>query len=198
MKETYKKVILAGRARKRSTIGTSEGPQFMTTLKLSLTTTYIRPLHMMAVEPVVLASSIYQFFIFAIFFTLNAAIPYVFFQVYRFDSGLQGLVSIGFGIGFILGLATVVVVARLKMRKIRIAMTMGVRTKPPPEARLQLTRIAGLALPLGLFWWGWSLQGHVHWVCPLIAMVVIGWALYLIIVRSIPMPLARLLTARAR
>ena len=194
MKETYKKVILARRAREASTASTSRRARFIATLKTSLTITCIRPLHMITVEPVVMAFSIYQFFVLALFYTLNAAIPYVFLLRYGFNSGEQGLAYIAFGIGFILGLGTVVWVAKLKIRKIRAAAAKGIRTKPPPEARLQLTRIGGVVLPVGLFWWGWSLQAQVHWICPMIAMVFIAWALYLIIVRTTSSPRNLLLT----
>jgi hypothetical protein len=76
MKEIYK-VILARRARKVLTIGISGRAQFGAILKASLTETCIRPLHMLATEPVVLAFSIYQFVVVAILYTLNAAVPYV-------------------------------------------------------------------------------------------------------------------------
>ena len=181
MKETYKKVILAKRARNDST---KKGSSFLATLRVTLGVTCVRPLHMLVVEPVVLAFSVYQFFIVAFFYTLNAAIPYVFLIVYRFNSGMQGLAYIGFGIGFCLGVVTVVLVARKKMRKIRAAAAKGIRVKPAPEARLQLARIGGIVLPIGIFWWGWSLQARVHWICPIIAMIVIAWALYLIFVRD--------------
>jgi hypothetical protein len=150
MKEIYK-VILARRARKVLTIGISGRAQFGAILKASLTETCIRPLHMLATEPVVLAFSIYQFFVVAILYTLNAAVPYVFLATYRFNSGEQGLAYISFGIGFILDLATVICVAQHKIRKARAASAKGIRVKAPAEARLQLTRIGGLVLPLGIF-----------------------------------------------
>ena len=186
MKETYKKVILRRRARHDSTATVSKAARFAATLEESLNVTCIRPLHLLVVEPVVLAFSIYQFFILAFYYTLNATIPYVFLVVYQFDLGLQGLAYLGFAIGFPLGCLTAIVVATVKTRRIRAAVAKGIRTKPPPEARLQITRIAGFVLPVGIFWWGWSLQARVHWMCPLLAMVVMGWAIYFIIVRIMP------------
>ena len=185
MKETYKKVILRRRARHDSTATASKAARFAATLKESMSVTCIRPLHLLVVEPVVLAFSIYQFFILAFYYTLNATIPYVFLVVYQFDSGLQGLAYLGFAIGFPLGCLTAIVVATFKIRKIRAAAAKGIRTKPPPEARLRITRIAGFVLPVGMFWWSWSLQARVHWMCPLSAMVVMGWAIYFIIVRIV-------------
>jgi hypothetical protein len=151
MKETYKKAILARRARKALTTGISGKVRFGAILKASLTATCIRPLHVFATEPVVLAFSIYQFFVVAILYTLNAAVPYVFLAIYRFNSGEQGLAYISFGIGFTLGLATVICAAQHRIRKAYAASAKGIRVKAPAEARLQLTRIGGLVLPLGIF-----------------------------------------------
>ena len=134
---------------------------------------------MPATEPVVLAFSIYQFFVVAILYTLNAAVLYTFLAIYRFNSGEQGLAYIDFGGGVTLGLATVICVAQHKIRKISTTATECIRVKPPAEATLQHTGIGDLALLLGIFWWGWSLQTHVHWIGPMIAMAVITWALYL-------------------
>jgi hypothetical protein len=125
--------------------------------KVSLTATCIRPLHMLATEPVVLPLSIYQFLVVANLYTLNAAVPYIFLAIYRFNSGEQGLAYISFGIGFTLGLAILICVAQHKIRKARAASAKGVRVKASAEARLQPTRMGGLVPPLGIFWCGGSL-----------------------------------------
>jgi MFS family permease len=156
-KETYKKVILTRRARKVSTTGISGRARFGAMPKVSLTATCIRPLHMLATEPVVLPLSIYQFLVVANLYTLNAAVPYIFLAIYRFNSGEQGLAYISFGIGFTLGLAILICVAQHKIRKARAASAKGVRVKASAEARLQPTRMGGLVPPLGIFWCGGSL-----------------------------------------
>jgi hypothetical protein len=63
---------------------------------------------MLATELVVLAFSIYQFFVVAILYTLSVALLYVFLAIYRPNSGKKGLAYISFGIGFTLGIATVI------------------------------------------------------------------------------------------
>jgi hypothetical protein len=86
--------------------------------------------------------------------------------------------KVSFGIRITLGLATVICVAQHEISKIRTAAVKGVRVKLPAEAILQLTRIGGLLLFLGIFW---SLQTHIHWIGLMIAMAIITWALYLIL-----------------
>jgi hypothetical protein len=51
---------------------------------------------MLATELVVLAFSIYQFFVVAILYTLSVALLYVFLAIYRPNSGEKGLAYISF------------------------------------------------------------------------------------------------------
>lgn len=88
------------------------------------------------------------------------------------------MTKVSFGIRITPGLATVIRVAQHEIRKIRTADVKGVRVKLLAEAILQLTRIGGLLLFLGIFW---SLQTHIHWIGLMIAIAIITWALYLIL-----------------
>ena len=99
-------------------------------------------------------------------YTLNAAVPYIFLATYRFNSGEQGLAYINFGIRVTPSLVIVISVAQHKTRKIRTTTVKGVRVKSSVEATLQLIRIGGLVLPIGILWWVWPLQTHVHWIGP--------------------------------
>lgn len=80
------------------------------------------------------------------------------------------MTKVSFGIRITPGLATVICVAQHEIRKIRTAAVKGVRVKLLAEAILQLTRIGGLLLFLGMFW---SLQTHIHWIGLMIAMAII-------------------------
>ena len=99
-------------------------------------------------------------------YTLNTAVPYIFLATYRFNSGEQGLAYINFGIRVTPSLVIVISVAQHKTRKIRTTTVKGVRVKSSVEATLQLIRIGGLVLPIGILWWVWPLQTHVHWIGP--------------------------------
>jgi hypothetical protein len=51
--------------------------------------------------------------------------------------------------------------------------------KHRPEIRLTpyFTLPAGLAIPSGLFIYGWTIQYHVHWIVPMIGVVVFAFGL---------------------
>jgi len=56
---------------------------------------------------------------------------------------------------------------------------MGTGEQHKPELRLTpfFTIPAGIALPIGLFIYGWSIEEHVHWIVPMIGVVIFTWGL---------------------
>lgn len=52
--------------------------------------------------------------------------------------------------------------------------------KFPCEKRLLFMMIGSPCLPISLFWFGWSAQAGVHWICPVIAEAVFGFGNLLI------------------
>lgn len=50
-----------------------------------------------------------------------------------------------------------------------------------PEDRLLLMVLGSVALPLGLFLYGWSAQKHLHWIVPIIGIAVVGFSMLLTI-----------------
>lgn len=45
-----------------------------------------------------------------------------------------------------------------------------------PEHRLPPMVLGGLLVPISLFWYGWAIEAHVHWIVPIIATTVLGIA----------------------
>ncbi len=184
MRETYHKVIMA---RKNQDNGpeswTPHAKRLKTTLKAGLGITLVRPLQMLLTEPMLALLCIYQFFVVGSYYMLIAVIPYVFRVTYRFNVRSQGLSYIPLLIGIVAGVMTVIYRAKSKQKSAEEAKAAGLQPqKPTPGSRLFLTMIAGPVLPVGLFWFGWSLRANVHWISAMFAMSFIAWATYIIIV----------------
>ena len=43
-----------------------------------------------------------------------------------------------------------------------------------PEYRLPTLFVTGWFLPIGLFWYGWSVQAQIHWIMPILGTVFFG------------------------
>jgi hypothetical protein len=44
-----------------------------------------------------------------------------------------------------------------------------------PEQLLWPAMLGSLALPISFFWFGWSIQARIHWICPTFALGLFSW-----------------------
>lgn len=186
MQETYKKTILAKRARKLGA-GPPPGPSGLTAMKFLLNVTFIRPLHMLYSEPIVIAWSLYIGFSFAVVYSFFAAFPYVYTSAYGFNVKENGLTFLSIAVGSILGSVHVILVDRIQYRKKFAAWKAQGRTeKFPPEHRLYAAMAGSFGLPIGLFWFAWTARNETHWIVSVIASVFTAWGNMCIFVRYMP------------
>lgn len=148
--ETYKKVILARRAKARG-IQAPPGPTGLESMKALLTITLFRPIHMLFTEPIVGFLSLYVAFSFGVLFAFFASFPYVFGKVYGFDSGEVGLAFLGLWLGLLLAVITFGVFDRTLYR---VAKETAKKEGRPtsPEHRLYASMAGSLGIPISLFW----------------------------------------------
>ncbi|KAH7130283.1 MFS multidrug transporter-like protein [Dendryphion nanum] len=176
MKETYKPVLLKRRA-KRAGIAPPKLPAASFSVALgAFAQNFVRPLHMLCIEPVVFFLSLYTAFAFAILFLLFAAIPFVFQRPpYNFTISQSGLTFIAIGIGVLLAAMTSLVIDRMIYQKFaRKAIEQG-QTHAQPEHRLYNAMIGSLGIPVGLFWFAWTADRGDFWAIPIVATVPFAW-----------------------
>jgi multidrug resistance protein len=178
MSETYKSAILKRRAKQR---GAEYPSQPVATFVQS---TLTRPAHMFCVEPVVACFTTYIAFNMGMMNAFFAAYPYVFKTTYGFDIGAVGLTFIALGVGVCIGCLIIVVVSRATHRR-QMAQAAGSDGKIIPESRLPLAMIGSVLLPISLFWFGWSAQTRVHWMCPVAAEAMFGCGNLLIFMAAV-------------
>lgn len=117
-------------------------------IKLLVTITLIRPIRMLASEPIVLLYSVYNAFTFSVLFAFFEAFPFVFMGEYGFDIQQSGLTFLGIGAGVLLGALGAILVDLLVYQK--IVRKGGERwTERGPEQRLYIGMVGDLCLPIG-------------------------------------------------
>jgi multidrug resistance protein len=136
-----------------------------------LTVVLMRPLRMLATEPLVLFSCMYLSFAYSIFYMFLPAFPMVFQTEYGFSLGEEGLTFLGFGLGSVLAVAAYyawdAVVARAARK--------GKRWAHGPEGiRLPLACAGGPLVVAACFWLGWTARSDIPWEVPVMAMVPFG------------------------
>ncbi|KAF2871670.1 major facilitator superfamily domain-containing protein [Massariosphaeria phaeospora] len=176
MKETYKPVILARRAKKLGISAEKPSAQSSAAVKSSLVQNFIRPLHMLCTEPVVFFLSLYNAFAFAILFLFFAAFPLVFQRPpYNFTTSQSGLTFLGIGLGVLLASLTGVLIDRSIYQPQHQRASAAGKPHAQPEHRLYSAMVGSFGIPLGLFWFGWAAEAGRHWAVLVVAAVPFAW-----------------------
>ncbi|KAL7666963.1 Major facilitator superfamily (MFS) profile domain-containing protein [[Candida] zeylanoides] len=183
--ETYKPIILAKRAQKRGIV--LDKPTIDAAyVKYVARTTLLKPMTMLAVEPIVMIFSIYIAFVFAVLFGFFEAFPIIFISVYHMNQGVSGLPFLSIGIGLALGVVFYIVLDKLVFFPKNPDGTRGKRDEngniiwDAPESRLIIGKVGAVCLPVSLFWLGWTSRESVHWIAPTISGAFFGFGMILV------------------
>lgn len=139
----------------------------------------IRPSKMLIFSPIVSLLSLYLFILNGYLYLFFTALPGVLEREYGFSSGQVGLSYLGNGTGSILGLL-VSGVALDWLAESLLERNGGVYR---PEYRLPLMILAGIAVPVGLLWFGWTANFKQHWILPIVGTSFLGFGIMLAYVR---------------
>lgn len=173
MPETYQRSIIRQRAVrlglppvKLTKAGSGE------TLREMLQVTLFTPLQMLVTEPIVVGTSLYLGFNFAVVFSFFISVPVVLETTYSFDIRKVGLAFIAAIVGALLACSTSVLIERLT--------TPGLLKKSPKgridlEHRLYPAMIGGFGILASLFWIGWTASPKFRWASPVLGTFLYVW-----------------------
>ncbi|KAK2751167.1 MFS siderochrome iron transporter 1 [Myotisia sp. PD_48] len=179
--ETYPLALLRKRAQRLSQLSgktyvsrmDADNPQV--TAKEAFLTAISRPWVLLFREPIVLLLSIYMAIIYGTLYMMFAAFPIIFQQTRGWNQGVGGLAFLGILVGMVFGSAYHVFDNK---RYIRVSQKYN--GFAPPEARLPVSIVGGIAIPVSLFWFAWTSGPEVHWIVPIIASAPFGFGMVLI------------------
>lgn len=128
------------------------------TLKISLS----RPFILLGTQIIVQVLAVYMAYLYGLMYLVLATFPTLWTDEYHESIGIGGLNYIALGVGFFIGTQ---VVAPLQDRIYR-ALKKRNNGVGRPEFRVPLMVPGAILVPIGLFWYGWSAQAHIHWIMP--------------------------------
>lgn len=141
-----------------------------------LATALGRPFVLTFTEPIVFLVAIYLTVIYVILFTFLNGYTFIFTEVYGFSQGLTGLSFLGIAIGILIaGLFVPVVYGKYK-RDLAAANEAGF-TSTAPESHLYFALYTAPAIPISLFWMGWTTNPSISPWSPLVASVFFGYGI---------------------
>ncbi|PYH96558.1 synaptic vesicle transporter [Aspergillus ellipticus CBS 707.79] len=128
----------------------------------------IRPLRMLTTQPIIAVVALYMGYLFGTMYLMLATFPTMWAENYGESSGIGGLNYISIAIGSVLGIFVNFkfidrIYVRLKAKNGGVGQ---------PEFRTPTMVIGAFMVTTGFFWYGWSVQGHVHWIMPDIGIAI--------------------------
>lgn len=113
-------------------------------------------------EPIVFVLDLYIALLYGLLYIWFESFPLVFGGIYRFNIGEQGLAFLG-----IFGGGVITVPCYLLWIKFYMVPRFG-RPGVRPELVLPPTFFGAFALPICLFWYGWTSSPNIHWIVPIL------------------------------
>lgn len=129
----------------------------------------VRPTRMLATQPIVQLIAVYMAYLFGMFYLILSTFPTVFSEVYHESLGMGGLNYISLGVGYTLGAQVNAQVTDLLYKRLKAKRA---DNKGLPEFRIPAMFIGSILIPIGLFWYGWSVQAHLHWMMPDVGIAI--------------------------
>ncbi|KAL2670526.1 hypothetical protein Neosp_014314 [[Neocosmospora] mangrovei] len=182
MPETYGPVLLHWRASHyRRITGDSRffseheltGATFLHRLKVSMSRPFL-----MLTEPIIMAMTLYITVLYIILFTFLVGWPYIFEKTYGINQGLTNTIFVAMFLGMQFIYVLVPFIYNKTAHAIRSTESPeeSKRLKFSPEIRLWYAMLGtAIAIPVSLFWMGWTATPNVSIWSPIIASALFGF-----------------------
>ena len=142
-----------------------------------------RPFLLTFREPIIMLIALYLTVIYIILFTFLNGYTFIFTETYGFTQGITGLAFLGIAIGLCCASCLVpglYIYARRELARIK---SQG-GDRLPPEFRLWFAMLGAPAIPISLFWMGWTARPTISYWSPLVASVVFGYGILCVFISS--------------
>ncbi|KAL3469747.1 major facilitator superfamily domain-containing protein [Aspergillus californicus] len=123
---------------------------------------FTRPVKLLFLSPIVFLFSLFAAVSYGYLYLMFTTLTSIFEETYGFSQSLAGLAYLGFGVGSLIGLVISGIVGN------KIAQAHSAAGTFRPESRLPPMLFGAWAIPIGLFWYGWSAEAKTHWIVPII------------------------------
>lgn len=148
-----------------------------------LGTALYRPFVLTFSEPIIILVALYLTVIYIILFTFLNGYTFVFTETYGFSQGITGLVFVGIAIGLCLASLLVPMIYKWAKDDLAKIKEQG-GTQLPPEFRLWFAMLGAPAIPISMFWMGWTDYSWISYWSALGASVLFGYGILCIFISS--------------
>lgn len=131
-----------------------------------------RPFKFFFATPLVTVIAMHVGIVYGILYLLISTFSFVYSDQYNFSEGTTGLSFLPAGLGMLIGVQSFGHIHDYLVRRARKAMSPDDEYRPEIKLNPWLLVPTGLTLPIGLFIYGWTTQYQIHWIVPMIGVVL--------------------------
>ncbi|KAM0268907.1 hypothetical protein ACHAQH_009868 [Verticillium albo-atrum] len=173
MKETYAPVLIERKVKKlRKETGNNDLHSKLETNQSvadKFRIAILRPVKLLFFVPIVTCMALYVAIVYGILYLLITTFSFVYRDQYGFDEGTVGLTFLPAGIGMMIG---VVVFGALTDMLVKRRQAAGGELLPEIRLTPAIAMPCAFVLPIGLFIYGWTTENQVHYIVPMIGVVI--------------------------
>ncbi|KAL9108745.1 MAG: hypothetical protein Q9227_006541 [Pyrenula ochraceoflavens] len=147
-----------------------------TSLGVILKTNFTRPF-LFAIEPIVVAFTLYMTVVYIVLFTFLDGYEYIFEMTYHTNPGITFIIFVALFCGVLAAFVLVPIVWSYTKKQLARDGDDGTGTQLKQESRLLFAMIGGPAFPIGLFWMAWTDYSSVSIWSPIMSSALIGFGL---------------------
>lgn len=122
--------------------------------------TVTRPIVLLFTHPMIVGLGSFMAFIYGFLYLMIVTFPSVYEKSYGFSQSTAGLMYLSLGVGFLLG----VLFWTYALGAVYNHLTEKNGGVSKPEYRLPCLFVTAIIIPIGLLWYGWSVQKKLHWM----------------------------------
>ncbi|GAB7341783.1 hypothetical protein MBLNU457_g0114t1 [Dothideomycetes sp. NU457] len=187
--ETYPPVLLKWKAKHMRSITGDERYRAEAEVKMEPFTTRLgralyRPFLLASTEPIIMIITLYLSIIYIVLFTFLDGYTYIFEEIHGTSQGVTGLCFLGIIIGLFGASALVPYIGHKSKKELKRLRDEGKEEKLKPEFRLIFAMFGAPAIPISLFWMGWTSDSNISIWSPLAASVLFGYGILCIFISS--------------
>jgi hypothetical protein len=147
-----------------------------------------RPFLMTVQEPIILLWTAYLTIIYMLLFGFLAGYSFIFGDTYHMSQGITGLMFLGMTIGLFLCSVPLTPLiyqwAKRELAAIKEANPDQIQVRLPSEFRLWYAMLGAPAIPVSLFWMGWTANPTISYWSPLLASVLFGYGIFCVFIST--------------
>jgi len=123
----------------------------------------VRPFSLQFTEPIIFLLNLYIALIYGLLYVWFESFAIVFIQIYHFNLGEEGLSFLGIFVG-----ALIVMPFFFAYVYYVLEPQFDENGEIKPEKRLPPACVGAFAIPICLFWFGWTSRESIHWIVPIV------------------------------